>query len=129
MDYVRKSAFRNIGLPSRIEAPPRRKSLVKEKGGRNIGLNVVNISTERANTNKPINITNYTGLSNVLYHATPTSGEVSIMPPPVVQKATATRSSSPKSQTAKQEQFIGGKRRRSARRKTRKTLRHSHRRK
>jgi hypothetical protein len=103
-------------------------SLSRMTGSRNIGLNKANVNVLYTNINPSEKVESYG--SSPTFYAKPTSGEISIIPS-VLKKATATRSHSPKPQTPKQEQFIGGKRRRtrSARRKTRKTLRHSHRRK
>ena len=103
-------------------------SLSRMTGSRNIGLNKTNVNVQYTNINPGEEVESYGSMP--IFYAKPTSGEVSKMPS-VLKKATATRSHSPKPQTLKQEQFIGGKRRRSrsARRKTRKTLRHSHRRK
>ena len=138
MYHAPKSALRNIGLPSRREAIPRRKSLVKEMGGRNLGLGVANISIQMANTNKPTNITDYTGVSHEAQHVIPysSSGEVSSMPSSAIKRNSVTRShvNGPhyvlplETPHQKIVPLGGGKKRHSARRKTRKTLRHSHRR-
>ncbi len=102
-------------------------SLTRSIGSREIGMNTAKINVQYANSAPIEEIITYS--SAPVGYARPTSGSIS-MAPAMLQKSIATRSYSPKPQTAKQGQFIGGKRRsRSARRKTRKTLRHSHRRK
>jgi hypothetical protein len=140
MDRPKQFHLGNLGLPS----PTRRKSLARVNGGRNIGLPKANVQIQTLSGNQQQLVSPYTGISNesgqvgAIPFKYSTSGEVyRVAAPNGVRRHSVTRShvNGPhyvlplETPHQKIVPLGGGKKRRSARRKTRKSLRHSHRRK